>query len=452
MGAPLPAAAQVLERRLDASSGAPVAVAFSGGGDSLALLLAARTFAERCGRPLVALHVDHGLQPASAAWAEAAERTARRLGAGFVRLDWTGEKPAAGVPTAARAARHRLIAGAARGLGAPVVLVGHTFDDQLENALMRGAGVRIGVLSEWSPSPVWPEGRGLFLCRPLLGQRRADLRRWLSAEGFAWLDDPANDDQRHPRARARLALARQDLTLGDSEPPAIDAIRGTGWAGLWRAQPWGGVVLDRQGLGRAGRSEAVHLLQAAATCVSGAERLSRPGRAEGLLARLMAGEAFVATLGGARIEADAGQVRLEREAGEAARGGLAPLVLEAGTPAVWDGRFEIAAEGPGLVVEALRGQGARLDPRDRADLAAVPAAARPALPLWRRLDDPAAPPRLVLGSVHDHLGYNGVRCRALCEERLAAASGVVSTEAQIGTNARMVHLPFPAYLEAGSKD
>src|ERR1700761_3318119 len=200
MTLPLPAALEVLQRRLDAASRAPVAVAFSGGGDSHALLLAARAFADRCGRPLLALHVDHGLQPASAAWAEDAERTAGRLGAGFVRLCWTGDKPHAGAPAAARAARHRLIADAARRAGAPVVLVGHTLDDQLENALMRGAGMGIGAPAEWSPSPVWPEGRGLFLCRPLLTLRRADLRPWLADEGLAWLDDPANDDLRHPRA------------------------------------------------------------------------------------------------------------------------------------------------------------------------------------------------------------------------------------------------------------
>lgn len=444
MSQPLPAALEVLERRLDAASGAPLAVAFSGGGDSLALLLAARAFAERRRRPLVALHVDHGLQPSSGAWAESAERTAASLGAGFVRLHWAGEKPAAGIPAAARAARHRLIADAARRLGARVVLLGHTLDDQLENAVMRGSGVRVGVLSEWSPSPVWPEGRGVFLCRPLLGRRRADLRRWLNGQGLDWLEDPANDDLRHPRARARRRLAG-----GAGEPPApVEAGR---WTGLWRAEPWGGVVLDREGLGRAAPGQAARLLQAASVCVSGAERLSRPKRVEGLLARLAGREAFVSSLGGARIEAAAGEVRLEREAGEAARGGLSPLAIEAGETAVWDGRFEITAERR-VLVEPLQGQGARLDARDRALLMRIPAAARPALPLWRRFDDGIAPPRLVLDDVHDHLRYNGVRCRALCEERLAAASGVVSTEGQIGTNARMVHLPFPAYLEAGSKD
>ena len=439
-------ALEVLERRLDPVSRAPIAVAFSGGGDSLALLLAAGAFAERHGRSLVALHVDHGLQVASAAWAAAAERTAGRLGAAFVCLTWTGDKPGAGLPAAARAARHRLIAEVARKAGAPVVLVGHTLDDQLENALMRGSGVRVGVLREWSPSPVWPEGRGLFLCRPLLNLRRAELRQWLAAEGQVWLDDPANDDPRHPRARARRAIAEGAC------PPMLDDARLDAVAGLWRAEPWGGVALDRAGLTRAQPGRAVRLLQIAAVCASGAERLSRPARAEGLLARLKSGETFVATLGGARIDAGAGQVAVEREAGEAARGGLGPLVLEPGAPVVWDGRFEITAGQAGFVVERLRGQVARLVPEDRAFVRAVPAAARAALPLWRHVDDFAAPPRLALAAPHSHLGYNDVCCRPLCEERLKAATGVVPTEAEIGTTPRMVCLPLPPYVEAGSKD
>jgi tRNA(Ile)-lysidine synthase len=456
MDAPLAAALKVLERRLDAASRAPVAVAFSGGGDSLALLLTARAFAERHGRPLVALHVDHGLQAASAAWAEDAARTAVSLGAAFERLDWTGDKPATGVPAAARAARQRLIAEAARRIGARVVLVGHTLDDQLENALLRGSGVRLGVLREWSPSPVWPEGRGLFLCRPLLNLRRADLRRWLAMEGRTWLDDPANDDLRHPRARARQALARRAAS-GSACPPMLDDTRPDTVAGLWRAEPWGGVTLDRAGLTRAEPGQASRLLQIVAVCASGAERLSRPARAERVLARLRAGEAFVATLGGARIEASAGQVAVEREAGEAARGGLRPLALQAGEPTVWDGRFEFTADRAGVEVEAVRGQVARLGPEDRAVLGGVPAAARRALPVWRTPDDFAAPPRLAMAAPHSHLGWNSVRCRALCEERLAGAAGQVTTEAQIGeapigSIARMVYLPLPPYVGAESKD
>jgi tRNA(Ile)-lysidine synthase len=441
----LGSALETLARRLDASSTAPLITAFSGGGDSLALLLAARAFARRCGRPLIAVHVDHGLQPSSAAWADDAEAVAGRLEIAFVRRTWTGAKPLTGLPAAARAARHRLIADACRDLGAGVVLVGHTFDDQLENVLMRDSGAPLGPLREWTPSPVWPEGRGVFLCRPLLAVRRADIRRWLLAQGLAWLDDPANDDPRYARARARQALA-QGAKAFPREEIDVRAL-----AGLWRVTPWGGVAIDRKGLLRAAPDRAVRLLQMSIACASGAPGPARQGRAARILARLLQGEGFAASLGGARIEAGADEVLLEREAGEADRGGLRPIVLDAGQTRVWDGRFEVSAGREPVRIEALRGQAGRLDPRDRASVLSVPASVRPGLPVFRSIGNDDAP-RLALAGSGAHVGNNSVRCRALCEARLASANGLVTREADIWTIARMAKSPPPPYVVAGSKD
>ena len=436
---PLAAALDVLERRLDPSSPAPIAAAFSGGGDSLAVMLAARAFSERAGRPLVAVHVDHGLQASSAAWADGAEVMAARLGVPFIRLAWTGAKPATGLPAAARAARHRLIAEACRALGARVALIGHTLDDQLENAVMRGAGVPVGTLREWSPSPVWPEGRGLFLCRPLLATRRAELRDWLRKEGLDWIDDPANADPRHARARARLAIAHGAA----AEPVAATDLRSL--AGLWSVTPWGGVVIDRRGLLAAEPDQALRLLQICAACASGAEGLARPARARSVMGRLQQGEDFASSLAGARIEAGPDRVAVEREAGEAERGGLEPLVVEPGQTTVWDGRFEISAGRGALRVEALRGQSARLGERDRAAMLGVAVSGRPALPVFRPVDDQGTAPRLALTGLGAHIDLEGPTCRTLCEARLAAAAGRVKTElgigeAESGTITRMANL------------
>ena len=159
----------ILDRRLRPESRRPVAVAFSGGGDSLALLLAAAEWSGAAGRDLLVLTVDHQLQPDSAAWTRACATTAARLGVTFRALSWTGEKPATGLAAAARTARHGLLADAARAAGARVVLMGHTADDILEARLMRARGSTTPEPREWSPSPAWPEGRGVFLLRPLLG-------------------------------------------------------------------------------------------------------------------------------------------------------------------------------------------------------------------------------------------------------------------------------------------
>ncbi|RZJ97851.1 MAG: hypothetical protein EON88_01980 [Brevundimonas sp.] len=152
-------AEQRLTARLETQTARPLVVALSGGGDSVALLHLAADWADARGRPLLALTVDHGLTPASADWTARAEAAARAVGADWRGLVWRGDKPATGLPAAARLARHRLLADAARKAGARVILIAHTADDIDEGEVMRAEGSSVGRLREWSPSPVWPEGR-----------------------------------------------------------------------------------------------------------------------------------------------------------------------------------------------------------------------------------------------------------------------------------------------------
>src|SRR5271154_1965228 len=95
--------AEALDRRLDPALTMPIAVAFSGGGDSLAALLLTKAWAGRHGRRVLALNVDHHLQPQSAAWTGFAAKAAARIGADFRALSWDGAKPAHGIAAAARA-------------------------------------------------------------------------------------------------------------------------------------------------------------------------------------------------------------------------------------------------------------------------------------------------------------------------------------------------------------
>ena len=197
--------------------------------------------------------------------------------------------------------------------------------------------------------------------------------------------------------------------------------------------------------------EALRLLQAALTCASGAEGLARPARARDLVQRLQAGQAFAATLAGARLEA-AANLLVCREAGEAARGGLQPLALEAGRPAVWDGRFEVMAPQAGWTVRALSGHASRLGEADRVRLRAIPATARASMPVLSRSDAPSQPVHLALGDEGDHIDVTGGLSRPLGEERFAGAAGLVAVESEIGTIARMANSQPPPYVEAVGKD
>jgi tRNA(Ile)-lysidine synthase len=400
------AVAEVLDQRLRKRTSRPLALALSGGGDSVALLLAAAAWAKAAARPLLVLTVDHRLQAESAAWTEACAERARSLGAAFQALAWTGPKPATGLPAAARTARHALLAEAARQAGAAVVLMGHTADDVFEARAMRAAGATTPEPREWTPSPAWPEGRGVFVLRPLLGLTRAALREWLTARAESWIEDPANDDPRFARARARRAGAFE--AAPPAAPPDTRAL-----ARACRADAAGVLSLRRADLRGAEPEAAAAFLGAACLCAAGTTRPPAGPRLSRLAAALAGPGAVTATLAGARIEADAETILILREPGERARGGLAPLTLAPGQTAVWDGRFAITADRA-MEVRLLAGLAARLPPAERQALSAFPPKARPGLPAILEANGAS---RLVLDA-----------CRPLALERLHAACGLIERE------------------------
>ncbi|MGH7028774.1 tRNA lysidine(34) synthetase TilS, partial [Brevundimonas sp.] len=322
---------------------APIVLALSGGGDSMALLHLAADWAKARGRRLLALTVDHNLNAMSADWTRFAGEAARDVGADWRGLSWAAPVPGPGLTARARAARHGLIAEAARSAGARVVLLAHTNDDVAEADWMRARGSTLGRVRDWSPSPVWPEGRGLMLLRPLLDERREGLRDYLRARGIGWIEDPANADERFGRSRARAALAN----TGD-EALLIRSLRdhppheGEGEAGRL---VWAGVL-------EVSRDVSSLALAAALLCAGGGSVPPRGERLAALKARLAGGEDFVAGLAGARVEAEGARVRLMREPGEMRRRTPEALRLEPGVAAVWPGRFEITASEPGWRVEA----------------------------------------------------------------------------------------------------
>lgn len=190
-------------------------LAVSGGPDSTALLvLAARWRAGiKRGPKLLAVTVDHGLRPESAREARAVKRLATRLGVRHRTLRWSGRKPATGVQEAARAARYRLLAAAAKAVGAHHILVAHSSDDQAETVLIRlfhGSGIS-GLAAMSRETPL----NGLLVVRPLLDLPKSRLMATLAAVGTPYVADPSNRDPRFLRVRMRTLmplLAAEGLT------------------------------------------------------------------------------------------------------------------------------------------------------------------------------------------------------------------------------------------------
>jgi len=181
-------------------------VALSGGPDSSALLILAAGAAPQ---RVAALTVDHQLRPESGAEAEQAGMLAAGLGVPH-RIARVSVERRASLQAAARAARYAALAQWAGEEGLGAVLTAHHADDQAETLLMRlarGAGVAglAGIRPARPLSPSRPEG--VWLLRPLLGWRKAELEAIVAAAGIEPIRDRSNEDERYDRTAARRLLA-----------------------------------------------------------------------------------------------------------------------------------------------------------------------------------------------------------------------------------------------------
>ncbi|MFQ3666941.1 MAG: tRNA lysidine(34) synthetase TilS [Sphingomonadaceae bacterium] len=193
--------AQVL--KLAAPSPAlPLAVAVSGGADSLALLkLSAEAFAGK----VQALTVDHGLRAESAREAAQVAAIARSLGVPHAILPPDAPIGQANVQAEAREARYLRLARHCREQGLAALLTAHHADDQAETLVMRlnrGSGLA-GLAGIRARQFL----HGCLVLRPLLSQRRCAVRALLCGTGWEVVADPSNEDGRFDRARARRLLA-----------------------------------------------------------------------------------------------------------------------------------------------------------------------------------------------------------------------------------------------------
>lgn len=199
----------------------PLAVGYSGGADSTALLLAcARAWPAQ----VVAFHIHHGLQAAADGFEAHARATCARLGLPLC-VRRVNAQPAVGQSPedAARRARYAGFLALAQDWQAQHALfsiaLGQHADDQAETALLalgRGAG-----LPGLAAMPAHWQRDGLDWHRPLLRVARADLRRWLAEQDQTHVEDPSNTDLRYTRNRLR---AQALPALQAIFPAALDTL------------------------------------------------------------------------------------------------------------------------------------------------------------------------------------------------------------------------------------
>lgn len=223
MNADAPAAEFAAAMRRGLAEGAPWpgAVAVSGGGDSVALMLLLADWAAASSLPPpVVLTVDHGLREGSGDVARDVVRLAKRFGLKAHVLVWRGPKPEADIEAEARRARYALMGEWCARHNVRGLYVAHSLEDQAETFILRlarGSGLDgLAAMRPLAPFPL-PSFETLRVVRPLLGFPRETLRSYLQSRDVSWSEDPMNGDPRFARVQIRQAwpaLAELGLSPG----------------------------------------------------------------------------------------------------------------------------------------------------------------------------------------------------------------------------------------------
>ncbi|MER8645441.1 tRNA lysidine(34) synthetase TilS [Mesorhizobium sp. M1252] len=409
--------------QIDFTNGALAAV--SGGSDSTALLLLLKAHLDRSAPTarLLAVTIDHGLRPEAAVEARSVAKLCAERGIAHRTLNWSGAKPSAGLPAAAREARYRLLAEAAQAQGIGVIVTGHTADDQAETVLMRAArndGRELAGRGLAGMAPATLYDWRTWIARPLLGARRAALRAFLQCEHVGWVEDPTNIDTNfeRPRIRAVLGEDRSGQRFAEAIGLARRAAgereqlgrRAAALIGEFASRPARGLIRLDPGLAEADDTRAaVYALRVLLAATGGTALLPDQARGEALFEQMRAGR-LCATLSRAVVEIRRNGIFLRRESRDLPRS--API---AGT-LLWDGRRRITPDIEAGAITLGDSSGAWLI----APLGAAAAAKTP-------IAGDGAPPSLVRAALAAEPAlWRGGECLGFAGDVAAAAAIAVS--------------------------
>lgn len=182
-----------------------VALAVSGGVDSIAMLSLASVWSAESGIKLVVMNVDHNIRVSSQLEQNYVAQISKQLGYKFFPLSWNFDGNKIALQERARKGRYDLISRKCHDLGINTVLTAHHLDDMIETYLMRKAK-KSGFLGLSSSNSFFYNN--IRILRPLSKLHKIDLIDHLKRVKIKWIEDESNDLDLYERNRVRKYLTQ----------------------------------------------------------------------------------------------------------------------------------------------------------------------------------------------------------------------------------------------------
>lgn len=180
-----------------------IALAVSGGPDSMAMLCLINNWAKTFKKEIIAITVNHNLRPEAQEECKYVADFCSKNQIKHIRLEWIHEKISSNVHDQARKARYDLMSKYCLENSVDVLCTAHHMDDRVENFLIkvhRGSGL-LGLIDKQEITY-----NGLKVIRPLFNWKKSDILDYLDKNNIRYFEDPSNEDPKYLRSNIRKWL------------------------------------------------------------------------------------------------------------------------------------------------------------------------------------------------------------------------------------------------------
>lgn len=326
-----------------------VALAVSGGSDSIALLYLMFDWAKSTKIKLVVFSVDHGLRVNSVNDIEFVRSEARKLGLEFYDLKWQHQGIKTGIQEKARQARYQLMTDKCKQLDITCLMTAHHADDLLENYLIRKKKKASLLGLSFSDNYFFND---VEIIRPLLKYHKADLLDYLKANNITWIEDESNKSDRYERNRIRKEIEesgvkkRHDLYCemlrANEQAKKVNDELVKSIAEAVEIYQQGFAIIDLVKFNQMIIDVQVHMINYITTIIGGNNDMPRYRSIGKLLEKIRVGEKIASSIHGCIIKKVNQNLLIFREVADIK---MATSLSE--DKVLWDNRFQIELERKG---------------------------------------------------------------------------------------------------------
>jgi len=319
-----------------------LAIAVSGGADSVALLMLLSIWASKNETKIFVMSIDHNLRLESKLENEYVEILSRNLGHKYLKFDWKSDDNLANLQERAREGRYKLLTDSCLSLGILTLLTAHHLDDYIENFCIRSE--RQSGIFGLSRSHIHFYNN-IRILRPLYNIEKEELVNYLIENDIKWFEDKSNSSDKYHRNRIRKNLSKEsgafkqiiiaslhaiDEKVEDVlKPQLIEAI-----ANSVSTSQLGFTKINLSGFAIYSKDIKLQLLSFVLITISGNNKLPRSKSIELIIQLIESGIEFAKTLHGCIIKKIKSNLLIYREFGK-----KSPNDVMLNKDVKWDNRF-----------------------------------------------------------------------------------------------------------------